>query len=182
MLCGTSSSVCCFVPVSSSLQSAARTGPPTSPSLTAPRLPAGRAVPQPSSRREVIAPFCCQHPLQIVTFHKQCDWMKHFFQSFSPFLFIYCDGLLFDCREGMGLLPLATKTIAFLSADKAARHNASFPAQSCVNSPHALPGHTVLFSWKSKSQFCYSVCPRCHFRNNSCFKALASALFFAFRT
>lgn len=39
--------------------------------------------------------------------------MKHFFLPFKSFPFIYCDGLLFDCMEGMGLLPLATKMITF---------------------------------------------------------------------
>lgn len=63
--------------------------------------------------------------------------MKHLFQPFNLFPFTYCDGLLFDCMEGMGLLPLVTKTIAFLSTNKAARRNASFPTQSCINSPHA---------------------------------------------
>lgn len=57
--------------------------------------------------------------------------MKPFFQPFSPFPFIYCDGLLFGGGEGMELLPLATRRIAFLSVDKAARNNTGFPTQGC---------------------------------------------------
>lgn len=83
--------------------------------------------------------------------------MKHFFLPFNSFPFIYCNGLLFDCMEGMGLLPLATKMITLLSADKAVRSNASFPTQSCVNSNHAWPGYIILFSPESKSQFCCSL-------------------------
>lgn len=48
-------------------QSVNRTGSPSSPNFSDPWLP---AMAQPSSRREIIAPFCCQHPLQIVSFHK----------------------------------------------------------------------------------------------------------------
>lgn len=59
----------------------------------------------------------------------------------------------FDCMEGMGLLPLATKIITFLSADKGATHNSSFPTQTCINSTHAWPWYTMTFSPETKSQF-----------------------------
>lgn len=105
--------------------------------------------------------------------------MKYIFQPFNAFPFIYCDGLLFDCMEGMGLLPLATKMIAFCLQ---IRQRGTM--QAFLHKPvliHLMLG-TLFFSRKSKSQILCSVHPRCHFRNNSCFKALASALILTFRT
>lgn len=107
--------------------------------------------------------------------------MKCIFQPFNTFPFIYCDGLLFDSMEGMGLLLLATKTIAFyLQIWQRGTMQAFLHRPVLI---HLMLGlGTLFFSRKSKSQIRCSVHPRCHVRNNSCFKAFASALIFTFRT